>query len=53
MNQNKTYYDDKLNQYEFIQYTGHKLYFSHNASRNSEDRISDADRSLPLLFRLT
>lgn len=47
MNQKQEkYYNEKLNQYEFIQYTGHKLYFSHNASRNSEDRISDADRSL-------
>jgi hypothetical protein len=44
-------YKNKLNQYEFIQYTGPKLYFYHNASRNSEDRILDADRSLPLLRR--
>lgn len=52
MNQKqKQYYDDKLNQYEFIQYNGPKLYFYHNASRNSEDRILDADRSLPLLRR--
>ena len=52
MNQEqKKYYNDKLNQYEFIQYSGTKLYFYHNASRNSEDRILDADRSLPLLRR--
>ena len=52
MNQKQDkYYDDKLNQYEFIQYTGPKLYFYHNASRNAEDRILDADRSLPLLRR--
>ena len=31
MNQEqKKYYNDKLNQYEFIQYTGTKLYFYHN-----------------------
>ena len=31
MNQKQEqYYDDKLNQYEFIQYTGPKLYFYHN-----------------------
>ena len=52
MNQKQEqYYNDKLNQYDFIQYTGPKLYFYHNASRNSEDRILDADRSLPLLRR--
>ena len=47
----KKYYNDTLNQYEFIQYTGPKLNFSHSVSRNSEDRILDADRSLPLLRR--
>jgi len=52
MNQKqKKYYDDKLNQYEFIQYNGPRLYFYHNASRSSEDRTLDADRSLPLLRR--
>ena len=44
-------YVEKLNEYEFIQCKIPQLNLSHRVARNQEDRIVDADRSLPLLRR--
>lgn len=44
-------YNDKLNQYEFIHYTGPKLTFSHSQPGTREERQMEAERSLPLLRR--
>lgn len=44
-------YDEKLNQYEFIHYTSHKLTFCHSEPGDREERIMEAERSLPLLRR--
>ena len=52
MNQTQEkYYNHKLNQYEFIQYSSPKLTFSHSLPGDEQDRILDARRSLPLLRR--
>ena len=44
-------YDDKLNQYEFINYTSPELTFSHSLPGDPEDRLMEVRRSLPLLRR--
>ena len=44
-------YADKLNQYEFIRYSGHKLNFTHSGPARHLERQIDAERSLPLLRR--
>jgi hypothetical protein len=52
MNQKQEkYYNEKLNEYEFINYTNHKLTFSHSLPGRHVDRLMDAERSLPLLRR--
>jgi hypothetical protein len=49
--QQEKYYNEKLNEYEFINYTNHKLTFSHSLPGYPEERLMDAERSLPLLRR--
>ena len=44
-------YDDKLNQYEFINYTSPELTFCHSLPGDPEERLIEARHSLPLLRR--
>lgn len=44
-------YDQKLNQYEFIHYTMPELTFCHSIPGSEEERIMEAEHSLPLLRR--
>jgi len=48
--QEKDYYN-KLNQYEFIHYNSPGLTFRHSLPGSEEDRLMEAERSLPLLRR--
>lgn len=50
--QQEKYYYDKLNEYEFINYTNHKLTFCHTIPAREEDRVIEVRHSLPLLRKL-